>query len=189
MEDRDIVHGTLGCHICGAEYPIVDGIADFTLGHAAPSVVAAHGSIAQFTNDELALRAAALLDLAEPGGFAVLAGTWGACAPALAALTPRVHLLVLDPPDGIPSGAGISLARVHDAVPVRPLACRGIVLDEAHASAPLVATAIEAIRPGGRLVAPAPLPLPAGFTELARDEHQWVGVKASPPPVVHIRRK
>ncbi|MDE3054540.1 MAG: hypothetical protein KGJ70_11690, partial [Gemmatimonadota bacterium] len=34
--------------------------------------------------------------------------------------------------------------------------------------------AVETLRPGGRLVAPARLPVPAGVTELARDEAVWV---------------
>ena len=109
MNDRDIVRGTLGCHVCGTEYPVTDGVADFTLGQPVPAP--SHGNdVASFTDEELALRAAALLDLAEPGGFALLTGAWSACAPSLTALTPRVHLLALDASTTIPSGGGISLA-------------------------------------------------------------------------------
>ncbi|HET7564934.1 MAG TPA: hypothetical protein VFJ96_08070 [Gemmatimonadaceae bacterium] len=188
MNDRDIVRGTLGCHVCGTEYPVTDGVADFTLGQPVPAP--SHGNdVASSTDEELALRAAALLDLAEPGGFALLTGAWSACAPSLTALTPRVHLLALDASTTIPSGGGISLARAHDTIPVRPHACRGIALDAAHTTPNLVATAVDALRPGGRLVAPASLLLPPGLTELARDEHHWVAAKASPPPVVRIRKK
>lgn len=190
IDDRDIVRGTLGCHVCGTEYPITEGVADFTLGERTPAPPArANTVIPQLTDDVLALRAAALLDLAEPGGFAVLTGTWAACAPALAALTPRVHLLVLDAPTSIPSGNGISLARAHDTIPVRPHACRGIALDATHATPHLITTAVDALRPGGRLVAPASLPLPPNVKELARDEHHWVAAKVAPPSVVRIGRR
>lgn len=189
MEARDIVVGELGCHACGAEYPIVDGIADFTLGQGSVHPTSEVASASAFSGEEVAMRAAALLDLVEPGGFAVLAGAWGACAPLLADLTPRVHLLVLDPPPGVESGGGISLARVHDAIPIRPLACRGIALDGAHIAPHLVATAVDALRPGGRLLAPGPLAVPAGITELARDARHWVGEKEAPAPIVRIRRK
>jgi len=199
MDARDIVVGELGCHVCGAEYPIVDGIADFTLGQepqSSPSTDAdatdADATKAEspaLLGEEMAMRAAALLDLAEPGGFVALTGAWGGCAPRLAELAPRVHLLLLDPPVGTESGDGISLARVHDDIPIRPAMCRGVALDAAHATPRIVTAAVDALRPRGRLVAPASLATPAGITELARDERHWVGEKEAPAPIVRIRRK
>jgi hypothetical protein len=174
MDGRDITRGELGCHVCGAEYPIVDGVADFTAGVPPRAAVTLPAPREQ---EEAAMRVAALLDLAEPGGFVTLAGTWGAAAPLLAEMVQHVHLLLLNAPVEIASGNGISLARVHDDVPVRPAACRGIALDESHSSPALVAAAVAALRLRGRLLAPASLPVPAGITVLARDAHHWVGEK------------
>jgi len=189
LEARDIVVGELGCHVCGTEYPIVDGVADFTLGREPRYAPSADAGTSVLTGEDVAMRAAALLDLAEPGGFVVLTGAWGGCAPQLAELAPRVHLLLLDPPAGAESGDGISLARVCDDIPIRPAMCRGIALDPAHATPHLLTAAVDALRPRGRLVAPASLAVPPGVTELARDERHWVGAKEAPAPIVRIGKK
>src|SRR5207248_1411816 len=81
MDGRRIVSGLLGCPTCRAEYPIDDGVADFRDGAASPPT-APNESAAE----RRALEAAAFLDLTSPGGFVVLAGAWGAAAPALAAI-------------------------------------------------------------------------------------------------------
>ena len=47
------------------------------------------------------------------------------------------------------------------------------------------------LRPDGRLVAPAAIPVPAGIRELARDEREWVGAAegdAATAPVPLRRR-
>ncbi|HEX5436254.1 MAG TPA: hypothetical protein VFW98_03790 [Gemmatimonadaceae bacterium] len=185
IEQRDILVGTLGCHVCHATYPIADGVADFTVG--APGEVPASEALDAAAADALSVRAAALLDLATPGGVAVLMGAWGICARPLAELVPQVHLFLLNAPPGIRSGAGVSLANVHDDVPLRPGAARGIALDEPHTTPELVEAAVQTLRPRGRLLAPVSLPVPAGITELARDERSWVGVKEVRPQIVQLQ--
>lgn len=182
MDERDVVAGRLGCPVCGTEYPIVEGVADFRL--AAPGTPP--GAPAARDATERAVRVAALLDLVEPGGFVVLAGDWGALAPMVRAMT-DVHVLALDAPTDVPSGDGISLVRTAGVLPVRADAARGIALDASHAGPAMIESAVSALRPGARLVAPAEVTLPAGIDALAHDAHDWVGVKRPPPgPIVQL---
>jgi hypothetical protein len=182
-EERDIVRGLLGCHVCGAEYPIANGVADFTEGRGARATTGAKTQ----PEEEMAVRAAALLDLLEPGGMVALAGEWTVCAPELSALVERVHVLAVDAPAGVHGGGGISLLLTHDELPLRPGTVRGIALDPAHATEKYLASAVEALRPGGRLLAPANASLPTGVTELARDERHWLGTRdESASPVVQL---
>jgi hypothetical protein len=189
MEDRDILDGVLGCPICEARYAIANGIANFRDHHEAPEGELPQGAPAPMPGSELALRVAAFLDLVEPGGLVVIAGAWSGAASHVGALVERVHLLALDPVAGLESGGGVSIALTADEVPLRPDVARGIALDAAHTAPGYVASAVEALRPRGRLLAPVELPLPSGVTELARDARYWLAAKdAASGPVVPLRR-
>ena len=180
--ERDIVSGSLGCPACQAAYPIEASIADFRLGRDAPAPPPPKTRPA----DELAVRAGALLALTEPGGVVVLAGSWSACAPEIAALAEPVKVLALDAVAGIASGAGVSLARTAGEVPLKGGTARGIALDAAHATPSYLHAAASALAARGRLVAPANAPVPAGFIELARDARDWVAEKIDAPAIVPI---
>jgi uncharacterized protein YbaR (Trm112 family) len=181
-EFRHIVEGTLGCPTCQAEYPIRRGVADFRRG--ATTVTTRQ----IMPDDGEATRLAAFLDLTDRSGFAVLLGEWSAHAPILRALV-ETPLIVVDPPDGTEGEPGISVIRCDGELPLAPGSARGMVLDGG--SDARIASAVRATRTGGRIVAPASLPLPAGVTELARDERAWVAEReaaASPLVALHVRR-
>lgn len=183
-EGRIIERGVLGCPSCGAEYPVERGVADFTLGREpVPVPSAVPGSEA-----EAAMLLAALLDLTSPGGFVVLAGEWARAAGALGDVVEGVHVLAMDAPDSAASGEGISRARTAGEIPIRPRACRGIALDAAHASPRALEQAAAALRPRGRLVAPADAAMPPPLGELARDVRLWVGEAAADSAVVPLGR-
>ncbi|HEY9426857.1 MAG TPA: hypothetical protein VIR34_06870 [Gemmatimonadaceae bacterium] len=183
MDERDIVSGELGCHICGARYPVEDGVADFReLGsESASSPERAPGAppnpdlaALPYGADpaELALRAAALLEITSPGGVVVLAGQWSAAAELLSSgeVAERVHVLALDPVADLRSGNGISIALTGRRAPLRPATVRGMALDASHSDPDYVASAAESLRPGARLLAPLSAPLPPGLAELTRDD-------------------
>src|SRR3954471_5210085 len=92
MEAGHIVEGVLGCPVCTAEYSISDGVVDFRRDKAGPLPAGVQGDA------ETAMRLAALLDLSDAQGFAVLLGTWGAHAHELSAIV-EVPLIVVDPPE------------------------------------------------------------------------------------------
>jgi hypothetical protein len=62
-------------------------------------------------------------------------------------------------------------------------------VDLAHATPAWLDVLVAAITRGGRLVAPAQVPVPLGVEELARDDHEWVAeVRASASGLVPLRR-
>lgn len=180
--ERDIMDGLLGCPICRAEYPIRDGTAWFV------DRTAEQTPLASAPSQEEAMRLAAFLDLAEPRGYAALFGAWGSHA-RLAQTLADVHLLLVNPPRDVMSGAGLSGIVIGGVLPVSRMALRAIAFD-ASVSPELAQSALAAVRPKGRVVGPVSLPVPTGITELARDARQWVGERdAAPGPVVRLGRR
>lgn len=141
-------------------------------------------------DERLLTRAAALLDLSEPGGVVILGGAAGALGPALEEMT-GVTFLLLDPTQDIALGAGVSALRAGGAVPLAPGSLRAALMDRATATPSTLEGVSRALRRGGRLVAPADLALPAGVDELARDSEEWVAARqgTSTPPITLRRNR
>src|SRR6476661_547648 len=87
-EARHIVEGTLGCPVCAAEYDIRDGVVDLRRTGREPVPPSSPGDAEQ------AMRLAALLDLSDSQGFAVLLGGWGAHAQQLASIVDLPIMLI-----------------------------------------------------------------------------------------------
>ena len=179
-EARHIVEGVLGCSICGAKFPIADGIARF--GEPQPTP-------AETPSPEAAMRLAAFLELTDARGFALLCGRWGAHVDLLLRLT-ETRIVLVNPPSQVPPDIAAGVVLTRDAIPFAAGAARAVALDDG--SGDLVRSAVRAVRTGGRVLGPATLPLPYGVTELARDERMWVGEKNtasdSTPRLVEIRK-
>lgn len=186
MENRRVVEGALGCPTCRASYPIRAGVV--WLGAVPEQGTPADDPPAAHPVADEAMRLAALLDLREPGMRALLAGAHGAVAHALVGAT-QAELLVIDPPASVTPGDGVSIVRTGGRVPLAAASMRAVALDERSAVAPgAIEAAVAALRDGGRLVAPATVPVPASVTELARDARQWVAERdARPSAPVQLR--
>jgi hypothetical protein len=167
-DDRDILEGTLGCPVCLAEYPIRDGIVLFSEHVVRPS----SGPL----REEDAVRLAAALDLTEARMTAILHGTWGALAPIMRGLTPA-QLLLVNPPDGITSGDGISIV-YGDTAPLAHGAIHAAAVDDS-ADAAMIASLVASLRPGARMLGPLSVAIPPDLTELVRDDEVWVALLAS----------
>jgi uncharacterized protein YbaR (Trm112 family) len=182
MSFRHIVEGTLGCPVCHAQYPIHRGVVDFRRApHAALPPDAP-------PDEEQATRLAALLDLTDSTGFAVLLGPWSVHAPLLRAVA-ETPLVVVDAPEGVEGEPGISVLRCDGPLPLAAGAARGIAIDGGGDAR--VASAVRATRVRGRLVAPLTLAVPAEVKEIARDDAVWVAEReaaASPLLTLHVRR-
>ena len=175
IDGRDVMEGVLGCPVCAAEFPITDGVVWFADRSRS-------GAAAATANEEDALRLAALLDLAAPGGYAIITGTLGSEAPYLTGLT-EVPLLLVNPPSGIGMGTGLSGLMIDPEwtrLPLAPSSARAIALDETTTAGQLVA-ALDVVRPSGRVLAPVALSLPDGVSELARNDHQWLAERRATP--------
>ncbi len=184
MDGRDVVEGVLGCPVCRAQFRIAGGIADL---RAAPASAPVAGPPAAEAETDQAVRLAAFLGLAEPGGFAVLVGAWTAQAAALGAVA-DAHLLLVNPVAGAPIGGATSGILVGDGLPIAAASARALAVDEG-AGGPFLARAVAAVRAGGRVVAPAGAPVPDGVRELARDRALWVGERdAEPGGLVSLAR-
>ena len=171
-DGRDVMDGTLGCPICQAEYPIVAGIARFG---AAPATRTSP------PDESESLRLAALLDLKDGRGYAILVGETGNHAPRMRDLT-DAQLLLVDPPADIEMGnglSGITRPSTH-ALPLAEGSARAIALDDTATEESLI-VALDVVAPGGRLLAPITLPLPEHTTELARDDRNWLAERAREP--------
>ena len=211
FDGRFIVEGSLGCPVCRQQYPVQRGVVDFTEhagesrgergaephsdpGFAPPAEVGADSGGAPRAQpfstplDDHVMRAAALLGLDDAGGVVLLGGRCGELAAALEALSPA-RALLLNPGPGVPFGAGFSAIRTDGAVPLAVGSVRGALVDETSSRREMLEGIVRALRPSGRLVAPAATPLPPGVRELARDVREWVAVADGLPSApVPIRR-
>src|SRR5919107_2751183 len=146
--ERHIVHGTLGCPVCHAEFPVRDAVVHFD-----GECVVADAPLPHLDDGERAaeaMRLAALLDLSSSGGTVVLGGAWQLCADALLDLA-DVRVLLVDPPRAPDLREEVSAVR-GAVLPIAPNAVRGIALDERTATPERVTAAAHALRPRGRLV-------------------------------------
>lgn len=184
MHDRDVMSGTLGCPICHAEFPIVDGVAHFGEAPAAR---------AEEPNEAEAVRLAALLDLTDARGYAILVGATGNQAPLMRELT-DTQLLLVDPAAGLEMGRGLSGLTTSVSARAFPIAAgsaRAIALDDTATGEALLA-AVDVLVSGGRLLAPVRLAPPENVTELASDDRNWLAEltrTARPSGIVSIDRR
>jgi uncharacterized protein YbaR (Trm112 family) len=162
-DNRYIVDGMLGCPNCFAEFPIRGGVVYFSEDVRRPRDVP--------PDEAQATRLAAVLDLTEPRMSALLHGEWAAQAQLVRSMSPS-QLILLNPPEGMTSGDGVSVI-VSNVCPFAQQSLDAIAFDPS-LSEPTLAALQPSLRRGRRLLAASSVPTPAGFTELARDKDVWV---------------
>ena len=179
LRERSIQRGTLGCPVCGAEYPIASGIADFS-GGASRNVVEGSDRDA----GDIAARAGGFLALAGVSGVVVLGGDWTRGAELLSQAT-DVRIVAANSPDDVRETASVAFVTIADSIPLGAGSCAGVALDDSF-SAAAAESARRVVRAGGRIVGPKSISPPAELTILADDGSWWVGEK--PPEVTSLRR-
>jgi uncharacterized protein YbaR (Trm112 family) len=177
--DRHIVEGTLGCPACGAEYRVHRGAVEFGGETREPAI------IENESLNERTLRLGALLGLDDRGGLYVVDFAGARLIPWLAELSPLSRFIAIAGDDAI-EGAGIVIRGRSEVLPLARACARGIAVDDPAPA--LLRSAVDALAPGGRLVAPAAAAVPAGIVLLARDDEQWVGEREAVPVLSVIRR-
>lgn len=183
VSNRFVLEASLGCPSCSAQYPIHEGIADFSAGVDLPSCEAER-TAASHNREDHATRAGAYLEATEPGATILLGGLWAYAAKELGEIA-EVRVLALNAPAAVKESQSVGLLRVGSRIPVAPGSVFGVALD-AWFPVELFASAIRAVRPGGRIVGPVTIPAPPGLAVLAHDDNYWVALKA--PEVVKLSR-
>lgn len=176
-DDRYIMAGVLGCPVCGAEFRIDAGMANF----ADPP----RPTPPQRPSAELAVRLAAFLGLTDAHGFAVLSGAWGSQLDEIQKLSETPLVLINPPPGTGGDPAGVLLCA--DVAPIAEGSMRAAALDGEQRRA-LSDSVVRAVRTGGRVVGPASLPVPEGVRELDRDDELWVGEREGSTRLVGITK-
>jgi uncharacterized protein YbaR (Trm112 family) len=183
VSNRFVLEGNLGCPSCSAQYPIRDGIADFSAGATLPSCEAQRAA-ATHRREELATRAGAYLEATEPGAVIALGGIWAYAAQQLSEMS-EIRVLALNAPSEVKESQTVALLNVGSEIPVAAGSLLGVALDSWF-PAKIVDSAVRAVRPGGRIVGPTVIPAPAELAVLAHDDTYWVAQKA--PDVVKLSR-
>jgi hypothetical protein len=170
MKDRHVLFGTIGCPVCHAEFPVLDGIARFSQRPHWPAPAAP-------LPEAGAVRA--LLGLTSPGGYVLLVGSATGLAAGLGSLLEGVHLVCLNPPDQMAWDRSRSVLHATDFVPIRDGVLRGVVLGSETLTAPWTLETSRALLRGQRLVALAEtFPVPGGVERIAVGQGMWVGKKS-----------
>jgi uncharacterized protein YbaR (Trm112 family) len=149
IDDRDVRSGFVACPVCRHHYPIVDGMP--RMRHPDDDTPAPVADPPRPLPP--AVDVAALLGLRGAGGYVVLAGSAGHLADGLAAPLAGVHLIVVNPPDGLTSAPSRSLLSGGRAFPLQSAMARGVVLGGEHARAPWLGEAARLLLRGLRMVA------------------------------------
>jgi len=182
---RRVLAGHLGCPLCEAEFPVVEG----ALGFGAPPRRPANGRGAPPADPAAALRAAALLGVGEgPGRVVLLGPDLAPLALEVARMAERIEILAwVGESAGNPAWDISELARGVNPLlgaepgrwPVRGGALDGVALSGS--SAAFLDESARALRPGGRLVLLDPDGEARqrldglGIDEVASDATTWVG--------------
>lgn len=165
---RVILDGTLGCPLCGAEFPIAAGVVCFGSSENQP---------VQMLETFDAMRVAALLNISTADSTFAIEGWPISDVRGLQTISP-LRLIVFNPPDdtraeyeltATETPMPMAVVRVLHRLPLADSSLAGVLVQSANP-----ADYVRLLRSGGRLVAPAGFPVPDGVTELARDEKQWV---------------
>ncbi|HEY6089993.1 MAG TPA: hypothetical protein VD771_09405 [Gemmatimonadaceae bacterium] len=183
ISHRFVLEASLGCPKCSAQYPIHEGVADFSAGLKLPSCESQRAG-ASHHREELATRVGAYLAATEPGATVILGGVWAYSAQQLSEMT-GVRVLALNAPAAVKESEAVGLLVVGSEIPVAAGSVLGVALD-AWFPARIVSSAVKAVRPGGRIVGPVAIPAPAELAVLAHDDNYWVAQKA--PDVVTLSR-
>jgi uncharacterized protein YbaR (Trm112 family) len=183
MLGRMVRFGILGCPVCRKEYPIAQGIVDFT-GRGEQG--AGSGKAAAMPAPRSPLRAPdpqtlqALLELSGPGGYVALVGAAARHAVGLAGLMPGIHFIGINapPPPDVEELPVLSLLRSEEKIPLRQSIARGVVVGADLATSPWLVEANRILLRGRRFVVEHARPdLPIGLEKLAAGEGLWVGEK------------
>lgn len=181
MSGRFVIDGKLGCPVCGAEYPIRNGVAVFgepsgagfsPLASVGDSVVGSPG-LAE-AGDEEPIRIAAMLGLSRPGMLVVLVGGMAAFAHQLSSLTSARVVTLNSTSAGAEDSESVASICSRASIPLASRSVDGMALDAGDIGSVSLAEVARLLKPRGRLSAPVSVTLPASMREILRDDRHVV---------------
>lgn len=177
MDGRFIIEGKLGCPVCAASFPIVDGVADLRDG----SVRLDCGFLPTSADEDeaAALRAAAMLGLTRPGSVAVFSSMPASIAGLVAQLA---SVRVVATNSVFPTAReeeNVAQILSGDRLPFAANSIDAVMLGS-EATAAEVEEAVRILKTGGRLVVTADSPLRGNLREIARDDRYIVAESTGP---------
>jgi uncharacterized protein YbaR (Trm112 family) len=180
LSSRYIMQGVLGCPECAAEYAIRGGVAFFDVE---PPLSIGKPQGDQAAISDRALRVAAQLAMSEGRSVYALVGFDAHTILNIRALVPA-RLMIINPTnvDSLanagdvlsPAPAGMVISAELSAF--MPARFDGVAFAVAPTHAALD-QAVDMLKGGGRLVAPAGCQIPNELRELVRDERDWVATR------------
>lgn len=194
--NRYVLEGTLGCPECGAEYLIEGGVARFGVADVAGPATTVATNDEPVSHAERAMRVAAQLAMTDGRGVYALVGFDAGDATAIRAILPARMLLIncrnvksLGDPSTSLSESPAGIIEASNELPLQRAKIDGIAFALAPSAATL-ASAVDALKSKGRMVAPTSVSLPSGLQELLRDNAEWVATReaATSPPIAITRR-
>jgi uncharacterized protein YbaR (Trm112 family) len=165
--NRGVRSGQLGCPVCGATYPVSDGVAMLEDVAAPPeqglpSADAIH----------------AFLGLTGPGGYVVLVGAAAAAWHELASLDPGVAFVALNPSAAVRDEPPVLSVVRAARVPLKTRSMRGVVLgDPAGSDAEWAREAARVVLPGLRVTGAGTPPDIPELELLASAGGWWVAAR------------
>ncbi len=178
MLGRMVRSGVLGCPVCRREYPIRNGVVEFSgrstpaRGGAAPPPAPGRPGVPAVDPQTLQ----ALLDLGGPGGYVVLVGAATRHAVGLAGLMAGIHFVAINPPGDVAELPVLSLLVCDAMIPLRDAMARAAVVGADRLESPWLAEAQRIVLRGRRVVVEqAAVAWPAGLMPLATGEGLSVG--------------
>jgi hypothetical protein len=172
MVDRTVIRGTVGCPVCGLEFPIEQAIVDFV-----PPDSPSTGLQAPVRLPVDAHSVGALMGLTGPGGYAVLVGSAARLATELAAVIGGVHFVGINAPRDVEPSSVLSLVRTLDGVPLRSAMARAVVIGAEYAAGKWLTESVRVLLGGLSLVILTADVKVSGAEQLLVGEGVWVGRK------------
>ena len=171
-EHGHMQRGVLGCPVCGMEWSITNGIAEFgprlDAGDDPPIDAIAVAACLSLTEPKLILT-----DGLPTAINVALVREYGASVVALDSDTPPETATVIDGAAIVPLAEGIA---------------NGVALFRPRDAA-FIASAVKSLATDGRLVATSSIELPAGVREIARNGVMWVAEREAAVVPVTLRRR
>jgi uncharacterized protein YbaR (Trm112 family) len=166
--ERGVRSGQLGCPVCGATFPVSDGVAELDAVPPLPATVSTLAADAIH----------AFLGLSGPGGYALLVGGSAAAWRELSELNPGVALVALNPPDTVRDAPPVLSVVRAARIPLKARSMRGVVLGTSLGDDPhWVHEAARVVLPGLRVAGHGAPPDAAELELLGHAGGWWVAAR------------